>query len=113
MLAGKPMSRAKIIALRNQPVPVADTGDLSEDLTAIKSAIANIKGPDLQPILDRLAGINDAGVLAAITRLETTIKGLEARVKAIETKKAEKRKLAFDVVTDAAGEIRQIIAKEM
>lgn len=105
------MSRAKIIALRNQPAP--ETPDLSEDLAAIKSAIANIKGPDLQPILDRLAGINDAGVLAAITRLESSIKSLDARVKAIETKKVEKRKLAFDVVTDAAGEIRQIIAKEM
>ncbi len=109
------MNRAKVIALRHVPKADPVSESLQADIAMLKDAVAGIKPQvtDLSPVLSQLKGMNTDSLVAAIQGIEKTVADLGKRVAQIEQRQTVKRKLAFDVVTDAAGEIRQIIAKEM
>lgn len=108
--------RAKVIALQ-LPKPDYDT---TEELDSIRADIRGLQ-QSIESLAAQIVKPDDSKVLAAIAKikpvsLEPVIKAigsLSARVEEIETQRANtKLSVSFDVLTDAAGDIRQIVAKE-
>lgn len=112
------MSRAQLIALKI-PKPQYDPTD---ELEAIRASIRGL-GESIQELRAEMAQIkpDDSKIIAAVGKvkpasLEPVLKAvaaLDARVNEIEERRANaKLQVTFDVLTDAAGDIRQIVARE-
>jgi len=116
------MSRAKVIALQTPSVPEVPDYDeqfksmefaiqyLGKVIENLKLDIDELKRKDTSKLEERITSLEKK---LSVDSMAKAIKALEDRINESERLRREtKLSVTFDVLTDAAGDIRQIVARE-